>query len=450
MKHSIATLNKFWAIRLKMKRFTTKGISLNRFTLKLIIKQPQLMKKALLLPIFLLIFFKIVAQEATRVDKSIISLKTGDSQSLYFDLPVTSIAYHLSDNQLLSKFWIIVDGEEILVRPDAHESSVSELIVFSKPISSLKIRSEGFTGNLTMDKIYVKPLQLPDVLTNKSSRTLADCEKPVVIPASKWRSGLTPPKELPVKSMVKHIIVHHAAGSNTNTNYTDVVRNIYTFHTGTNGWNDVGYNFLIAQDGTIYEGRDGQNVMDGDNVVGAHFCSQNTGTMGICLLGDYMTAKPSDKSIESLAKLIAWKMKKESLEPLAKGLHAASGKTLNNISAHRDGSCSTDCPGDNLYVKLEQIRQKTVQSCDFVKPLAFEDELNILPKIYPNPTNGRVWIELQTPKIGINILDGMGREVVIEKQFDTNKRSISFSTEGLNKGIYFVKVGDKTSKMVVE
>jgi hypothetical protein len=423
---------------------------LNQQILKLIIKQSKLMKKVLLFPLFLLIFFKITAQESTRVDKYKLSLKIKDSQSLFFDLPVTSVAFHLPDNQILSKLWITVDGEEILVKPDDHEPSISELIVFSKPISSLKIRSEGFIGDLMMDKIYVKPLQLPDVLTNKSSCTRADCEKPAVIPASTWRSGLTPPKELPVKSTVKHIIVHHAAGSNTNTNYTDVVRNIYTFHTGTNGWNDVGYNFLIAQDGTIYEGRDGQNVMDGDNVVGAHFCSQNTGTMGICLLGDYMTAQPTDKSLESLAKLIAWKMKKESLEPLAKGLHAASGKTLNNISAHRDGSCSTDCPGDNLYAKLEQIRQKTIQSCDFVKPLAFEDELNILPKVYPNPTNGRVWIEIQTPKIGVNILDGMGREVVIEKQFEANNKSVSFSTEGLNKGIYFVRVGDKTSKMVVE
>ncbi len=417
--------------------------------IKLIFKQPQLMKKAPLLFLFLLFFAKITAQQSSRVDKCTVNLKIKDSQSLFFDLPVTSIAIHLSDSQMPSKLWITVDGEEILVKPDAHESSVSELIVFSKPISSLNIRSEGFIGNLVMDKIYVRPLQLLDVQT-KSSRTPSDCEKPVVIPASSWRSGLTPPKELPVKSTVKHVIVHHAAGSNTNTNYTDIVRNIYTFHTGTNGWNDVGYNFLIAQDGTIYEGRDGQNVMDGDNVVGAHFCSQNTGTMGICLLGDYMTAQPTDKSIESLAKLIAWKMKKESLEPLEKGLHSASGKSLNNISSHRDGSCATNCPGDNLYVKLEQIRQKTIQSCDFVKPLAFEDELNILPKIYPNPTNGRVWVELSTPKVVVNILDGMGREMVIDKQFDAQNRSISFSTEGLNKGIYFVKVGDKTSKMVVE
>jgi hypothetical protein len=407
------------------------------------------MKKYYLLFFLCFIFFKIMAQQSARVDKSVISFKNYDSQTLQFDSPITSIAFNLPDNQLFSKLWLRVNGEEILVKYDDHEPSKSQLIVFSEPISSLKIRSESFIGELIMNKIYVKPLIFQDVIT-KSARIYADCEKPNVISASVWRSGLTPPKELPVNTVVKHIIVHHAAGSNINTNYTDVVRNIYTFHTGTNGWNDVGYNFLIAQDGTIYEGRDGQNIMDGDNVLGAHFCGQNTGTMGICLLGDYMTAQPNDKTLESLSRLIAWKMKKETLQPLEKGLHTTSGKILNNISAHRDGTCSTDCPGDNLYVKLEQIRQKTLQSCDFAKPLAFEDDLDLLPKVYPNPANSRVWVNVPNPKTELYLFDGMGREISIDRQLEKDNRSYSFSTEKFVKGIYFLKIGERTSKLIIE
>ncbi|MEY4539975.1 MAG: hypothetical protein RLZZ306_1732 [Bacteroidota bacterium] len=407
------------------------------------------MKKYYLLVFMCFIFFTITAQQSARVDKSVLNIRNQDSQTLQFDSPITSIAFNLPDNQLFGKLWVLAKDEEILVKSDDHEPSKSQLIVFSEPISSLKIRSESFTGALVMNKIYVKPLTIQDVIT-KSARIYADCEKPNVIPASVWRSGLTPPKELPVKTVVKHIIVHHVAGSNTNTNYTDVVRNIYTFHTGTNGWNDVGYNFLIAQDGTIYEGRDGQNVMDGDNVLGAHFCGQNTGTMGICLLGDYMTAQPSEKSLESLSKLIAWKMKKETLQPLEKGVHTASGNTLNNISAHRDGTCATNCPGDNLYPKLEQIRQKTLQSCNFTKPLAFEDNLDLLPKVYPNPTNGRVWVSVPNIKTEFYLFDGMGRELSIDRQEEKDNRSYSFSTEKFSKGIYFLKIGDKTSKLIIE
>ena len=407
------------------------------------------MKKYYLLLLLCFVFPKIKAQQSARVDKSVITIKNQDSQTIQFDLPITSIVFDLPENQRFGKLWILVNEEGILIKSDDHEPSKSQLIVFSEPINTLKIRAESFIGELVMNKIYVKPLILPDIV-RKSSKIYADCEKPTVISASVWRYGLASPKELPVKTVVKHIIVHHAAGSNMNTNYTDVVRNIYTFHTGTNGWNDVGYNFLIAQDGTIYEGRDGQNIMDGDNVLGAHFCSQNGGTMGICLLGDYMAAQPTDKSLESLSRLIAWKMKKETLQPLEKGIHIASGNTLKNISAHRDGTCATNCPGDNLYPKLEQIRQKTLQSCEFTKPLAFEDELDLLPKVYPNPANSRVWVSVPNPKTELYLFDGMGREVSIDRQVEKDNRSFSFSTEKFSKGIYFLKIGEKTSKLIIE
>jgi N-acetylmuramoyl-L-alanine amidase/Secretion system C-terminal sorting domain len=392
--------------------------------------------------------FKIIAQESTRFQRQSFEIGKSKSQTFELELPITSISFKIPDNQFLTGFSIDTADERFDIKPDAHEPSQSELIVFSKPISEFKITSNGFQGALTMDKIYVKPLILLKSSEN-SAKIGADCEKPTVIPASTWRSGLTPPKELPVQTTVKHIIVHHAAGSNTATNYTDVVRNVYTFHTASNGWNDVGYNFLITQDGTIYEGRDGQKIMDGDNVLGAHFCSQNGGTMGICLLGDYMTAQPTDKSLESLAKLMAWKIKKEKIEPIGNTLHTVSGKNLNNISAHRDGTCSTGCPGNNLYVKLEQIRQKTLLSCDFSKPLAFEDDLDILPKIYPNPANGRVWVNNPSIKSEATLLDGFGREIPMNKRIEAN-REWSFSTEELSKGVYFLRVEGKTSKLVVE
>ena len=398
--------------------------------------------------VMFLFSFKIVAQESMRFQRQSFEVGKSKSQTFILESSITSISFKIPDNHSLTGFSIETADERFDIKPDAHEPSQSALIVFSKPISEFKISSNGFQGTIMMDKIYVKPLVLPKSSEN-SAKIGADCEKPTVVPASTWRSGLTPPKELPVQTTVKHIIVHHAAGSNTATNYTDVVRNIYTFHTASNGWNDVGYNFLIAQDGTIYEGRDGQKIMDGDNVLGAHFCSQNGGTMGICLLGDYMTSQPTDKSLESLAKFIAWKMKKEKIEPIGNTVHSVSGKNLNNISAHRDGTCSTDCPGNNLYPKLEQIRQKTLLSCDFSKPLAFEDDLDILPKIYPNPSNGRVWVNSPSMKSEVTLLDGLGREISINKRTEAN-REWSFSTEGLSKGIYFLRVEGRTSKLVVE
>ena len=288
-----------------------------------------------------LLSFKTIAQESIRFQRQSFEVVKSKSQSFKLESLITSISFKITDNQSLTGLTIETPDERFDIKADAHEPLHSELIVFSKPIFEFKIISNGFQGVLMMDKIYVKPLLLPKS-SEKSAKIRADCEKPTVIPASTWRSGLTPPKELPVQTTTKHIIVHHAASSNTATNYTDVVRNIYVYHTASNGWNDVGYNFLIAQDGTIFEGRDGQKIADGDNVIGAHFCSQNTGTMGICLLGDYMLVQPPQKAIDALAKLIAWKEAKEKIDPLARTIHVASGKNLFNISAHRDGSCSTD------------------------------------------------------------------------------------------------------------
>ncbi len=57
------------------------------------------------------------------------------------------------------------------------------------------------------------------------------------------------------------IIVHHTV--NDMTKFTDessvmgLLRSVYKMHAFTNGWGDIGYNFLISPNGVIYEGRAG-------------------------------------------------------------------------------------------------------------------------------------------------------------------------------------------------
>jgi N-acetylmuramoyl-L-alanine amidase len=47
-----------------------------------------------------------------------------------------------------------------------------------------------------------------------------------------------------------------------------------------NGWNDIGYNFLVGEDGNVYEGQ-------GWNYVGAHAPAYNLRSIGICIIGDF-------------------------------------------------------------------------------------------------------------------------------------------------------------------
>lgn len=153
---------------------------------------------------------------------------------------------------------------------------------------------------------------------------------------------------------VTHLIVHHTATGNTvaNNDWPAVMRSIWNFHIFSNGWADVGYNYLIDPNGVIYEGRAG-----GDNVMGAHFSGVNGGTMGVSMIGTFTDVAPSEKALNSLRRLLAWKADQRGIDPLGKARHAASGLELNSISGHRDGPGSTECPGNALYPLLPSLRE---------------------------------------------------------------------------------------------
>src|SRR5262249_39819121 len=133
---------------------------------------------------------------------------------------------------------------------------------------------------------------------------------------------------------VTHLIVHHTATGNSaaNNDWAAVVRSIWNFHVFTNGWVDIGYNYLIDPNGVIYEGRAG-----GDNVLGAQFSGVNGGTMGVSMIGTFTGITPSSKALVSLKKILAWKADQRSIDPTGTSLHAASKLNLNNVSGHRDG-----------------------------------------------------------------------------------------------------------------
>ena len=64
-----------------------------------------------------------------------------------------------------------------------------------------------------------------------------------------------------------------------------------------NGWDDIGYSFLIGGDGNVYEGR-------GWKVQGAHTLSFNTVAYGTCFIGDFMETLPEGEAINAYFHLI--------------------------------------------------------------------------------------------------------------------------------------------------
>lgn len=161
----------------------------------------------------------------------------------------------------------------------------------------------------------------------------------------------------PQYTIVTHAVVHHTAGTNDAVDWDAEVRSIWYYHVYTNGWSDIGYNFLIDPNGVIYEGRAG-----GHGVVGAHFSCRNSNTVGIALLGTFMTQAPTAAALHSLELLLAAICSEDHIDPTAIAFHPSSGLNLPTILGHRDGNvpgatCTiTECPGDVLYSMLPAIR----------------------------------------------------------------------------------------------
>lgn len=194
----------------------------------------------------------------------------------------------------------------------------------------------------------------------------------------------------PSTTTVTHLIVHHAAGTNSSSDWGAVVLAIWNQHTGTNGYSDIGYNWLIAPNGVLYEGRYRSST---DNITGAHFCGTNGGTMGVCMLGDYTNITVTTAARNTLAQLLAWKACERNINALATTFHAGSNLTLNNISGHRDG-CATQCPGNTFYPDLPAVRIDVNNLMNGTTPVASIDGLEEF-SISPNPVTQSAILQLK-------------------------------------------------------
>jgi hypothetical protein len=115
--------------------------------------------------------------------------------------------------------------------------------------------------------------------------------------------------------------VHHSGASTDQT-----PRQIQDFHMNSRGWSDVGYNFIIGADGTIYAGR-------GWLVIGAHISGHNTSAIGVCVIGNYVS-RPVPEPVKDA---LAW---------LYDEANRRAGKTL-RIRTHGQ-LAATACPGERL------------------------------------------------------------------------------------------------------
>jgi hypothetical protein len=168
---------------------------------------------------------------------------------------------------------------------------------------------------------------------------------------------------------VRFAVVHHTAGSNsyTRAQSASIVRGIQRYHVLANGWDDIGYNFLVDKYGQIFEGRYGGVDR---NVVGAHAQGFNSGSAGVALIGNYDGAAVSPAARTALTRLIAWRLDVAHVDPLSTFSWRSTGNprfpvgrniTLRTISGHRDTGYTT-CPGSRLYGELPALARSVSQT----------------------------------------------------------------------------------------
>jgi N-acetyl-anhydromuramyl-L-alanine amidase AmpD len=108
------------------------------------------------------------------------------------------------------------------------------------------------------------------------------------------------------------------------------------------GYDDIGYHFMVDDNGNIYEGRYLA-------FKGSHVEKANTGKIGILVMGDFEhqmldwdDEEPTTSQLNSVTSLI--KILKSNFSRITK------------LGGHKDYKPSTECPGGELYKLIPGIR----------------------------------------------------------------------------------------------
>ena len=127
------------------------------------------------------------------------------------------------------------------------------------------------------------------------------------------------------------LVLHHSvvwAGNDLAT-----VRDVQRLHRGDRGWADIGYHYLVGRNGTIYAARP-------LNVRGIHVAGHNTGSVGVCLLGNFVNESLTEEQRTSTLLICQW-------------LTLLLTK-MTHLAGHREFNPETQCPGDNLIEFLDE------------------------------------------------------------------------------------------------
>lgn len=154
-----------------------------------------------------------------------------------------------------------------------------------------------------------------------------------ILPRSNWNA--LPPKAFKSHTPVRITIHHEGTQLDMDADAAKKISAIQRWGMGPDKiWADIPYHYLIAPNGTIYEGRDPLTVGETSTEY------DPTGHLLICCLGNLVVQPLPDQQLQSLIRLTAYTAERFKI-------------SADSIASHKDYSKQTNCPGKNLYPYIQ-------------------------------------------------------------------------------------------------
>ena len=146
---------------------------------------------------------------------------------------------------------------------------------------------------------------------------------------------------------------------------------MYAFHTGSKGWHDIAYNFLVDREGGVWEGRAG-------SLAGPVAADATGGSQGfdqlVCFIGDFTSVMPTPAAVDAGNRTLAWLAQRYSIDTAAgstvtfvsRGSNkwpAGAKVTTATVAGHREMS-TTACPGNAFYPYVRNQMQAAVDGTE--------------------------------------------------------------------------------------
>jgi hypothetical protein len=288
------------------------------------------------------------------------------------------------------------------------------------PSDRIETRAVGRVTRVRAHLVWSPALRVP-------YRVPAATEAPAIVPRLSWGADESIRRNRPsYADAVRLAVVHHTAGRNaySRSEAAAIVKGIQLYHVKSNGWNDIGYNFLVDRFGTVYEGRFGGTER---NVVGAHAQGFNTGSVGIAVLGTYGGSAPAQAAQDAVADLIAWRLDLAHVDP-AGLLNFISGGSnrfpngvpvlLRAVSGHRDTGF-TSCPGDAFYARLNAL---AAQAARTGLPKIYEPRVETGEGLYRfrgRLSSAQPWAVVVATQAGVEVARGTGVGTNVDWTWDS-------------------------------